>query len=466
MSPAVLLLSVLLASDPCDPGPPLPADRVSAQAYLAVAEEELARGQPEAARLALREAVRRDPADPRLQQAWRNVCAEPPGEEEGMAQLQAGDCRAAIRSFAQARRQGPRPSLALLQGVCHYELGEDAEARVALTEALGSPAEAETASLYLGLVAIREGRAEEARAALVTAAASSDPGTAEAARTLSRASRQAARLAITASLELGHDSNAYLLPDRSGDSGFPDQPVALSLSAVLRPLGPSGPFVHGNLLYRDLRLTQVFDLLHGEVAAGWQWGRGGRFLRAQAAVDLMQLGTVPYAQGYRGDLGAAYGWGPLALWANYSARLEQVWVQRYRGYSGLTHLGALFGQWWWGSTGLGLGYRLERNQTDGAELRHTEHGPRLELRLGAGQGRRLVLGGGALMRDYDQADSQLGARRVDLLWEAAAAAELELTSAWQVQLGLSGQRAFSNLEDFSYARWFATVGLSGTVVPW
>ncbi|MDQ3263816.1 MAG: hypothetical protein M3Y59_09165 [Myxococcota bacterium] len=466
MSPALLLLSVLMARDPCDPGPALPADPGSAQAYFAVAEEELARGQPEAARLALREAVRRDPSDPRLQQAWRSACAEPPGEDAGLRQLEAGDCRAAILSFATARRQVANPSLALLQGVCHYELGEDAQARIALTEALGSPAEAETASLYLGLVAMREGRAEEAQASLVTAAASSDPGTAEAARTLSRASRQSARLAITAGLELGHDSNAYLLPDRSGDTGFPDQPVALSLSAVLRPLGPSGPFLHGTLLYRDLRLTQVFDVLHGEVAAGWQWGQGGRFLRAQGAVDLMQLDGQPYAQGYRADLGAAHGWGPVAVWASYSVRLERILVLRYQDYTGLSHRGALFGQWWWGGTGLGLGYRVERNQTDAAELRQTEHGPRLELRLGAGQGRRLVLGGGVLLRQFDQEDSKLGARRADQLLEATASAELDLNSAWQLQLGLSGQKAFSNLEAFEYTRWFATVGLSGTVVPW
>jgi len=271
---------------------------------------------------------------------------------------------------------------------------------------------------------------------------------------------------LAATVEAGYDSNAYLLPDRLTPLGFPDQPVGLSVSALLRPLGREGPYAHARGLYRDLRLTHVFDVLHGELAAGWQWGHGTRFLRAHAALDAMQLAGDPYAVGYRGEVGAAHSWGPLGIWAQYCARMEEVLVAQYQDYSGWQHQGSLFGQWWWGGTGLSLGYRLERAQTGSEALRHSEHGPRAELRVGAGRPQRLMVGGGFLFRGYDSEDPRLGARRTDQVLDATVAVELDLAEAWQARVGVTGERAFSNLPELEYCRWFATVALTGTVSPW
>jgi hypothetical protein len=105
--------------------------------------------------------------------------------------MEGGDLRGAIAAFKEARAQGPDPSAALVQGVCHYELGEDGEARAAFREAATAPAHREAADFYLGLLALREG--DDGEAARLLDAAAANPGFAPAASDLARPARRSGK---------------------------------------------------------------------------------------------------------------------------------------------------------------------------------------------------------------------------------------------------------------------------------
>ncbi len=109
--------------------------------------------------------------------------------------MEAGDLRGAIAAFRRARAGGPDPSTALVEGVCHYELAEDADARVLLREAEAAPVHREAAQFYLGLIALREGQSGDAARLLDAAAAS--PGFAPLASDLARLERRSRKLVLS-----------------------------------------------------------------------------------------------------------------------------------------------------------------------------------------------------------------------------------------------------------------------------
>jgi len=462
-----LLVALALSADPCDAGPPAPAkDERASRAYREVGDEALARGDLDAAQIAYREAVRQDPGDPRARAAFAEVCRGRPADAfaRGLKQMKAGDCKGAVASFAQARSRGPDPSAALLQGVCLYELDQDARARPALEEARQGELK-DTADLYLALIAVRQGRASDAEALLSPLAGSPDASLSAAARELGLMARELGRLVVSVGFDGNYDTNAYLLPDFAYSRGVSDESGAIAGSAVLRPLGVSGPYGRAYLQHRNQVLTDFFDATNGGGALGWQLGRGRRYARLEYGYDAMWLAAAPYLSAQRLDAIAGWDFPFAALFGTYEARLEQILTPALSGYSGLVQQGTAWVQFGDELT-LALGYRALRAATDDPVLSYWEHGPRAAVGLRASPNVRLRVEGGYAFRPYDLFDSKLGAARADQLLEALAVADVDLDPSWEVEATVLAQKAISNVADFAYTRVVGGVALSWTAAPW
>ena len=143
MTGAILAL-ILGAADPCAPvvpaATPAPAE---AAVYRAVGDQERAAGSADAAAVAYRDAAALDPADAASRKALQALCRQPAARadpfEAGLRRMEAHDWRAAAESFGEARRATGDRSAALLEGICRYNLGEDAEAAPLLRTAEGRP---------------------------------------------------------------------------------------------------------------------------------------------------------------------------------------------------------------------------------------------------------------------------------------------------------------------------------------
>ena len=200
MIAAILAALSLGAADPCAPiERAATPDPRSASAYRAVGQAEAASGSQDTAILAYRRAAALDPDDRASRAALERYCRAGPRKDparDGMAKMDSGDLRGAIADFRSARAEGEDPSLALLEGICHYQLGEDRDAEAALRVAERAPGEADLARLYLGLLALREGSATRA-ASLFDAASRASSCAAEpiAALPLAASKREAARVA-------------------------------------------------------------------------------------------------------------------------------------------------------------------------------------------------------------------------------------------------------------------------------
>ena len=156
-------LLLVAAADPCAIPQPAPAqDPVAGSAYLEVGESELGH---DSALVAFREALRLDPANARARRGFLLACTPKEARfDRARALMDEGDQRTAILLFEQVRAdEGSSPSASLLEGICLYEVGEDARAKPLLQEAFAQPAIADSARFFLGLIALREGNEEVAR---------------------------------------------------------------------------------------------------------------------------------------------------------------------------------------------------------------------------------------------------------------------------------------------------------------
>jgi Flp pilus assembly protein TadD len=143
----LLVTLIIAAVDPCGPVQPAKVrDPSAAATYRKVGDAERSAGSPETATMAYRAALARDPADAVSRRALQDLCREVGGAfQRGLTRMEAGDLHGAVAEFRDARSQGPDPSAALVEGVCHYELGENGEARSALREAVTAPTHREAA---------------------------------------------------------------------------------------------------------------------------------------------------------------------------------------------------------------------------------------------------------------------------------------------------------------------------------
>jgi len=184
-----LLLLALAAADPCaTPNPPVPSAAGEAEVYVRVGDAERARGNLGAAGEAYRSALARSP-DPAIRRKLEEVCqAILDPFQAGADALEAGNPDGALRELARARGRGNDRGVDLLEGIARYQLGEDATAIPLLESARTDPALAESASFFLGLIALRRGDGD--RASRLFDQAGRAVGLEGAARQLARISQQ------------------------------------------------------------------------------------------------------------------------------------------------------------------------------------------------------------------------------------------------------------------------------------
>jgi len=457
-----LLALLLAATDPCAPvtlaATPDPA---AAALYRQAGDEERSAGSQVTAAVAYRTAASLDPADAISRGALQELCARPVAREgpfeEGLRQMEARAWGAAAASFSQARRDRGDPSAALLEGICDYQLGDDARAEPLLRLAEARPEHQELARFYLGLIALRAGAAT--RAAALFAQASSNTVLGVLAADLSRLARQDARLVVTLAAQAGYDSNVTLVP--SGSTGQGDGLLALAGTVLYRPTGPSGPYLRGSGQLRHQLQLGAYDAAGVEAAAGWQFLRDGSGLLGEYAYAYATYGGSPYLSANR--LTGA-GWttaGGLTWSARYAAQLEDYRSATLAGFAGLLHHAELRAALPIGAGGwVGVGWGLSRDAAQLGITSYTEQGPRLDLRLLVSP--RLWIGAvaGIAWRGYDAVDATIGVTRSDRTLAGSALVEYDLGSGWMARASLEGRAATSNAPAFEYDKLVPMLGIS------
>lgn len=464
---ALLTALILSAADPCTPVEAAAvADPATAAMYRDVGAAERKEGSTETATVAYRTALALDPTDEVSRRALVDLCSSQ-GQgttpfERGIARMQVGDLRSAIGAFEDARAARPDASAALLEGVCWYELGEDRRARELLREAEAAPVHHDTADLYLGLIALREGNPEEATSLLDAAA--ENRALAPIALDLARLARTSQRLVLSLITESGLDSNAQLAPTQTPIASTYDAMFGITASALYRPVGESGPYLRASGLYRQQVRFGDLDYGGASAAAGWQLGTARRGVLGEYDFDYRVLGGSSFLTAHR--LTAA-GWlpvGRVTLGASYFARFESYPGALYAPFSGTFQRAEATSAVPLGvRASLSFGYRLLRDGVERTELSWTEHGPAAELRYRLAPRLRVGAAMAISFRGYDALDTTLGVTRSDTYLDATALAEWDVASHWTMRFSIDGRNAFSNASGFAYFRIVPVIGLAYVV---
>jgi len=462
--PALLAALALTAgADPCALVDPLPQpDPAAARLYREVGDTERAAGAREPALAAYREALRRDGRDDAARAAFDALCRAEPHRrdpfQDGLTLMQAGDPRAAIGRFEEARAAGPDPSAALLEGICQYSLGDDRAAAPLLREAEAAPVHRDVARYYRGLAALRQGSGPEA-AALFDAAAV-NPNLERLASDLARIAHRDGKLVLSVLGESGWDSNVSLASEGGlGPSAAADGTWGATAGALYRPLGQAGPYLRASgFLHQQLQLGS-YDFGGLDGAAGWQLGQGGRAVLAEYDFGYRTFGGSSFLSFHRL---LASGWTTAAgvTWgATYVARIES-YADGWSPFTGLLQRGEARATFSLGErTLVGLAYGAGHDSTRQQVLDFTEHGPSALLRVAAAPRMRVGLEAGLTLRSYGAFDPALSARRGDTYLDASAFAEYDLSSHFFARLSLAGRKAFSNVPAFDYAKLAPSLGI-------
>ncbi len=465
MTVALLLAAAVTAAtlDPCAPLEPSGApDSATAMEYRSVGDAERAAGRRDSASAAYRAALSRDPGDAAARAGLAALCK---GQRDsafyrGLGLLRGGECAAALPTFEEARLSGDRAA-ALLEGICLYQLEDDARATALLREAETDAGGQDSARFFLGLIALRDGRADDAAALLDSSAA--DRRLAPFAQELSRAARRQGKLVLSFMAESGWDSNVDLTPDgppasSSAADGTAEATAALSFA----PLGESGPFARASASWREQLRLDEFDMHAVGASAGWQVGRGRRHALVEYGYDYRDLGGAPYLSAHRllaeGRVDLAKTW---SLGATYTARLES-YLSTFSDYSGLRHIGEIdvtadLGRQWTVSAA----WRGGRDGTRLSSFSWWEQGPHLSVRKALAPRMRMGLEAAWTWRTYDAAD--VGSPvRADTYADASALLELDLAERFTLRLAATAREASSNRPDFRYTKIVPTVALAYT----
>jgi hypothetical protein len=456
------------ATDPCAPVEAAPApDPAAAAEYRSVAEQEEGAGHSETAAVAWRRAAALDPGDRKAREALARECSALTGSKDPLADgirlLDAGRYREAAARLRAAQHGADRGAAALLEGICRYELGEDAEARRLLAIAEGDPAHRSTAKLYLGLVTLRDGSAREA-ASLFDDAANA-PGVASFARDLARSARWEGPLLVSALVEGGYDSNVSLTSQGKGPTSPGDALAGVSALVVGRPFGPNGLFLRAAGAAQKYARLDGYDFGLLEGGGGWRWWRGATGFTAEYALAERTLGGQHYLLTNRLLATGAVAKGPFALSAAWQGRFESyastfsAWsgfVQRADGRASValgTHVR------------LGAGWTWAHDDADDPILSWSEQGPRADLRVALGARNRLALEVGRVERSYEQFDPVLGVRQRDVVLDGTAAWELDLGPGTTLRLALLYRSSSSNVAGFDYTKVVPTAGIGVMMNP-
>lgn len=474
MTLALLALLALSATDPCAPVEPAATpDPAAAAEYRAVAGQEAAAGGRDTAAAAWRRAAALDPADRRARDALAALCREEPPKSaqrdplrEAIVLIDGDRFREAAELLRDARRAEPSADAALLEGICRYELGEDAEAAALLREAEVDPVHRETARLYLGLVALRAGSATEA-AALFDAAAS-NPSIASLAGELARSARWEGPIALSLLVEGGYDSNVGLVGKAggAGPTSSGDAIGTLSGAIIGRPFGANGLFLRGAGSLQQYARLDRYDFTSWEAAAGGRWWRGGSGITAEYSFADRTLGGDPFLRTNRLLAAGAVGLGAVELAASWAGRWEN-YASAWNGYSGFAQrvdgrasvaLGArarLGASWGWG-----------RDDTSTAGLGWTEQGPRADLRWVLAPGKRLIVEAGGTLRDYHgTGGAPISGQLVERIVDGTAALEWDLTRRMTLRFALLGRWSDSSYDDWDYGKVIPSAAIGVMMTP-
>lgn len=464
---ALLLTQVLLATaSDCTPGPAADPPRPGeARAYLAAAEEELAAGQQASARAALRRALELDPADAAAARRLAALCQPALTFEHALEQLDAQGCGVAAPLFEELGRRGPDASVALLEGICRYELAQDARAVVLLERAAADPELRDSASLFLGLIALRSDRREDAGVHLAAAGASADPRLRSAAADLRRASVRDGRLLVSLSAEGGYDTNAGLVADTAqASSRLPDAGALLTASARLQLWPSGGPYLRASGATRRQRTLSGLDFGLAGAFAGVRLGGGRSSFDLEAGAERMWLGGALYQDAAALTAAARLGLGPSELFAaaSYSGR-RQAFTAPWAAYSGTSHRGVAEVGLDLDGTVLSLGATAQRDLAAAPAHAFLEVGPRAQLLVRLGPQARLLATAALRRRAHDASDPTFGVVRTDLTWSGELLCEYDLLDTATLYLLGGARQVSSSVAAFGYSQLSASAGL---VVYW
>lgn len=453
-----VLLLVALAAAPCGPLAPAAADPELAATYLEVGQAELEAGDFEAAATALSRALSFDRSLTRAVALRERACLSL-GErslDQVDALMDAGRWREALAALAAIPRASPGAS-ALLEGICHYELGDDGAANRVLELALKDPQQQADARVLLALISLRRGAARGAEVQLRALEQSGRVLGAPLTAMLRQASRGGA-LTLRASLFGGADSNPTLSPMGLGAE---TSQGLLGLTALAQwvPLGAVSPYLRVAVGGREY--PQLPQLRTGTAVGtvGFQLGRGGDRLAVDYSVDALLFGLEPYAVTHGPRLEGSLQLGPVLLFAEWNLRFETFLPEDAEVFSGLRQDTALgLSAALPGGFSVEAAWSLGRDGAQLAELALLEHGPRLTLGWAGGR-TRVMMGAAFDWRSFDAFDEDLGVQREDLRLRPSARVEVDLTE-W-LSVFVAGDMAFisSNVAAVSSLRFAGTGGV-------
>ena len=467
MTAALLLL--LAAADPCTaPIPSGQGDPREAAIYVGVGNAERERGNLGAAREAYRAALTRAPGSVEAQRGLAAVCAPVTDPVEAASDaLEDGDPRRALVALAGARGRGNDRAVDLLEGIARYQLGEDSAALPLLESARSDPAFAESASFFLGLLALRRGDGD--RASRLFDQAGRAIGLEDSARQLARMAQQEGHVVLSVATELVFDTNVALRPDGADPITVPgpDGSFGLTLMGLVRPWGTPGPYlrVEGQLS-KQFTLDQL-DLLGGAAALGFRFLGPSGSLTAEYAYSYQVVDWRGYLADHRVFLGGSVLTG-IALWGfAYAAHFETYRWEELHDLSGVRQVleldaGLLPGA----GVRITAGYAATWDAAQVQNLSYVEHGPILELVWARGPW-TLGARGALAWRTYltwDPAYDDLGPRttRNDTRYLATTWVDVALGAQWSVRGTVRLLRTNSNIPDINSTEWIFIGGLAWT----
>jgi tetratricopeptide (TPR) repeat protein len=461
---SVVLLLLLAATDPCTaPIPPGAGAPGEAEVYLRVGDAERARGNLGAAREAYRAALARAPDSVEARRKLEAVCAAVRDPfQTGVDALESGRPEAALEAFAAARGRGNDRAVDLLEGVAHYQLGQDGEAIPRLEAARSDPALADSASFFLGLIALRRGDGD--RASRLFDQAGRAMGLEDTARQLARVAQQEGHLVFSALAELVYDTNVALRPDGAPTTlPGPDGSVGLTLMGLLRPWGTPGPYARVEAQFSKQFTLNQLDLIGGSAALGFRLLGPTGSLTGEYAYTLQALDGRGYLADHRVFVGGSILTGMFLWGAAYAAHFETYRWEALSDQSGVRQVLEL-------DAGLlpGAGVRITAGWAgtwDAARvdpLSYLEHGPILELVWARGP---LTVGarGALAWRTYRAPDPNYdGATREDTRYAATTWVDLGLGAQWSVRGTVRLLRVDSNVPDLNATEWVFIGSLAWT----
>lgn len=458
------LLPLLLAMGPCDPIDRVAPDPALASVYAKVAREEERHGAHEASVAAWRMAAQLEPPGGPAEQALRRGCT---AFERGQDLFNRRDCPHALPLLRAARGGPDDAEAALLEGICAWELADDAGAIAALGVARGDPQLLPTAELFLGLLSLRQGDSRAALAQMRSAARSDSEALRSTAAQLIRLADRKDRLVVEAAVEGGYDSNALavafatVLPG-GADDGF----VAATAGVTFRPLADSGPFLLVGGGYRKQALFSQSDVGLGTGTLGWEVELGRVRASLDYGLDFVSLGAAPWLLRQRGTVRALAVFGPTILSGEYSLRHEALWAESVKADSGLRHAARLSASLLFANQVLELSAVFTRALGTTADRSSIEAGGELRWLLRPSARVDLEAALGARWRGFDAIDPDLLVMRREVQLDARLGANLALNQNLSLFIALEGRRVSSSVGALTYTRLEASAGLRFSMGVW